>query len=79
MNTPLGISVTAASIINETAIALNQAFSNQTLTSTEFSELMQRMTSSGKMLENNLNRAAKLIRDFKQTAVDQVSESRCRV
>lgn len=77
VNTPLGISVTAASVINETAMALNQAFSNQTLTSTEFSELMQRMTSSGQMLENNLNRAAKLIRDFKQTAVDQVSESRC--
>lgn len=78
VNTPLGISVTAASIINETAATLNEAFSKQTLTSTEFTELMYKMTSSGEMLENNLNRAAKLIRDFKQTAVDQVSESRCQ-
>ena len=77
VNTPLGISVTASSIINESILQLNQAFSDQTLTSTQFAELMQNMTSSGEMLTNNLNRAAKLIRDFKQTAVDQVSESRC--
>ena len=34
------------------------------------------MQESIEMLETNLNRAAKLIRDFKQTAVEQVSESR---
>lgn len=76
VNTPLGISVTAASIIKEITQELNNAFANQTLTSTQFSDLMQRMNETTTMLEDNLNRGAKLIRDFKQTAVDQVSECR---
>jgi signal transduction histidine kinase len=77
VNTPLGISVTATSIIKEIATEFNQSFANQTLTTDQFSQLMSRMDASITMLESNLNRGAKLIRDFKQTAVDQVSESRC--
>ncbi|GLO62789.1 histidine kinase [Vibrio sp. MACH09] len=76
VNTPLGISVTAASIIKEIIAELNNAFAQQTLTTSQFSNLMERMNESTDMLETNLNRGAKLIRDFKQTAVDQVSESR---
>ncbi|MCK6263652.1 ATP-binding protein [Vibrio sp. ZSDE26] len=76
VNTPLGISVTAASVIRDVTSELNTAFSNQTLTSTQFSDLIGQIEEGNGMLENNLERAAKLIRDFKQTAVDQVSEMR---
>lgn len=76
VNTPLGISVTAASVIKEIIDELNQSFESQTLTTTQFSDLMHRLHESTDMLESNLNRGAKLIKDFKQTAVDQVSESR---
>lgn len=76
VNTPLGISVTAASVVKEITSELNRSFENQTLTTTQFSELMSRMNDSNTMLEVNLNRAAQLIKDFKQTAVDQVSENR---
>ena len=76
VNTPLGISVTAASVIHDIKEDLNHAFAEQTLTTTQFESLMKRMDESTVMLETNLNRAAKLVRDFKQTAVDQVSESR---
>lgn len=76
VNTPLGIAVTATSVIREATQELNFAFSNQTLTSHQFASLMERVSQGSEMLESNLNRAAKLIRDFKQTAVDQVSESR---
>lgn len=76
VNTPLGISVTATSVVQEIASELNQAFADQTLTSDQFASLMQRLSEASMMLEQNLNRAAKLIRDFKRTAVDQVSESR---
>ncbi|CAH8208073.1 PAS domain-containing sensor histidine kinase [Vibrio aestuarianus] len=76
VNTPLGIAVTATSVINDIKNELNKAFADQTLTSSQFSSLMLRMNDTTQMLESNLNRAAKLVRDFKQTAVDQVSESR---
>lgn len=76
VNTPLGIAVTATSVIQESTTTLQKAFTEQSLTSTQFSELMARLTQSSQMLEHNLSRAAKLVRDFKQTAVDQVSESR---
>ncbi|MFB9215794.1 PAS domain-containing sensor histidine kinase [Vibrio sinaloensis] len=76
VNTPLGIAVTATSVIREATQELNLAFSNQTLTSSQFETVMGRVAEGSEMLESNLNRAAKLIRDFKQTAVDQVSESR---
>ncbi|MCG7489292.1 ATP-binding protein [Vibrio sp. Of14-4] len=76
VNTPLGIAVTATSVIRDVTSELNAAFASQTLTSTQFESLMKRMSDSSQMLEHNLNRAAQLVRDFKQTAVDQVSEAR---
>ncbi|AIS56818.1 ATP-binding protein [Vibrio coralliilyticus] len=76
VNTPLGIAVTATSVIRDVTSELNAAFAAQTLTSTQFETLMKRMSDSSQMLEHNLSRAAKLVKDFKQTAVDQVSEAR---
>ncbi|MCE0494908.1 PAS domain-containing sensor histidine kinase [Vibrio salinus] len=76
VNTPLGISVTASSVIQEAVTDLSTAFQAQTLTTEQFQEQMEKLTSGTELLEQNLNRAAKLVKDFKQTAVDQVSESR---
>ena len=77
VNTPLGISITATSVVKEITKELNQEFDQQILTTESFSRHMTRMTESINMLEENLNRGTRLIRDFKLTAVDQVSESRC--
>jgi signal transduction histidine kinase len=76
VNTPLGIAVTANSVIKEAVATLNHAFAEQSLTSQQFEAVMKQIVDGSNMLENNLNRAARLVRDFKQTAVDQVSESR---
>ncbi|MCG6424083.1 ATP-binding protein, partial [Vibrio parahaemolyticus] len=46
VNTPLGIAVTATSVIQETRASLLNAFNQQTLTSQQFAELMERMTQS---------------------------------
>ncbi|WP_021022764.1 histidine kinase dimerization/phospho-acceptor domain-containing protein [Salinivibrio costicola] len=70
VNTPLGIAVTANSVIKEAVSRLNTAFEQQTLTSQQYTEWMQQITDGTGMLENNLNRAARLIRDFKQAAVN---------
>lgn len=76
VNTPLGIAVTASSVLNEVLEDLNSQFAAQTLSSASFKSLLEHALDSNLMLFNNIRRAAKLIGDFKQTAVDQVSEAR---
>ncbi|WP_172953235.1 PAS domain-containing sensor histidine kinase [Vibrio fujianensis] len=74
VNTPLGVAVTSNSIIQETINDLKSQFETQTLTADQFSILINEIQDATQLQEHNLNRAAKLIKDFKQTAVDQVSE-----
>jgi len=75
VNTPLGIAVTASSVLSEALEELGSQFAAQTLSSS-FQQLLEQAVDSNVMLFNNIKRAAKLISDFKQTAVDQVSEAR---
>ncbi|MDW6004878.1 PAS domain-containing sensor histidine kinase [Vibrio mangrovi] len=75
VNTPLGIAITATSVIEDIRKTLEEAFHHQTLTTSQFADLTQRLNSSVGLLHSNLDRASRLIRDFKQTAVDQVSEN----
>ncbi|KAB2970687.1 ATP-binding protein [Zoogloea sp.] len=77
VNTPLGIAVTASSVLRDTVADLKAGFEARTLTSERFSELLQVIEDGNSMLVKNLERAAHLIRDFKRTAVDQVSEACC--
>ncbi|WP_285961961.1 ATP-binding protein [Pseudomonas tohonis] len=77
VNTPLGIAVTASSVLSEALADLRTQFQAQTLTSESFQALLELAQDSNAMLASNIARAAKLISDFKQTAVDQVSEARC--
>ncbi|GLT19830.1 histidine kinase [Vibrio zhanjiangensis] len=84
VNTPLGIAVTATSLVEESLNKLSDSFDNQTLTSTEFTNESQVMDKGLSMLKANLQRASLLIKDFKSTAVDQISENQsefniCRV
>lgn len=76
VNTPLGIAVTASSVLSEALEELGSQFAAQTLSSSSFQQLLEQAVDSNVMLFNNIKRAAKLISDFKQTAVDQVSEAR---
>lgn len=77
VNTPLGIAVTASSVLGEALNDLRAGFDSRSLTSERFSELLQIIEEGNSMLSRNLERAAHLIRDFKRTAVDQVAEGCC--
>lgn len=77
VNTPLGIAVTASSVLGDAVADLKAGFEARTLTSERFAELLQVIEDGNAMLGKNLERAAHLIRDFKRTAVDQVSEACC--
>ena len=75
VNTPLGIAVTATSLVEDSLNKLSDSFDNQTLTSTEFTSESQIMDKGLSMLKANLERASILIKDFKSTAVDHISEN----
>ena len=75
INTPIGISVTAASFLQDEIDTLKSKLNDNSLTRSYVEKLIERITESGRLLHNNLHRAANLISSFKQVAVDQSSEA----
>ena len=75
VNTPLGIAVTASSYIDHAINDIDTRHKKKTLTNDKFKSIITQAKESSVILESNLHRAANLIQDFKQTAVDQVSEN----
>lgn len=75
INTPIGISVTAASFLQEEVESLKTKLDDNQLSRSYLSGLINRFTESGRLLDSNLTRAADLISSFKQVAVDQSSEA----
>lgn len=76
VNTPLGVSVTAASHLSDEVQNVQKSVSAGTLTKTQFNEFVSNAGESCDIILGNLQRAASLIRSFKQVAVDQTSEER---
>jgi signal transduction histidine kinase len=76
INTPIGIGVTAASLLLEKTTAFSQQFENGTMKRSELGNFLDLAQQSAQMTFTNLNRAAELIQSFKRVAVDQSSESR---
>jgi PAS domain S-box-containing protein len=75
INTPIGISVTAASFLQEEIDTLTIKMRENSLTRSYVEKLIERISESGRLLNNSLNRAANLVSSFKQVAVDQSSEA----
>lgn len=75
VNTPLGVSVTATSFLQERVVNLQSAFEEKKLTSNTMSSFLTDAQQTITLLTNNLNRASDLISSFKQVAVDQASEA----
>jgi signal transduction histidine kinase len=75
INTPLGVSVTAASFLKERLSNLKQDFEDSSLTSKSMASFIDEADQTAKLLLNNLGRASDLIASFKQVAVDQTSEN----
>ncbi|MBI4645217.1 MAG: PAS domain S-box protein [Bacteroidia bacterium] len=74
INTPVGIGITASSLLIETAQKLAAQYEENKLTSKVFEDKLQTIYDAGILLMNNLNRAAELVQNFKQVSVDQVTE-----
>ncbi|HFU74421.1 MAG TPA: HAMP domain-containing protein, partial [Helicobacteraceae bacterium] len=75
VNTPLGISITASSIFNNEIKEISQLLKDNALTQSRLTTFLQTFEEASTLLTLNLNRAAELVKNFKQIAVDQSSES----
>jgi len=76
INTPLGISVTAVSAMEEQLVELERLYSMNQLSSEHFYEYAEYSREGISIATDNLRRAADLIARFKQVAVDQASEQK---
>jgi C4-dicarboxylate-specific signal transduction histidine kinase len=79
INTPLGIGVTAASYLEQETKRLGVELEEKRLTAESLHRFRQSALESCQLILRNLMRADKLVKSFKQVAVDQSSEQRRRI
>ncbi|MFZ5572860.1 MAG: PAS domain-containing sensor histidine kinase [Thermodesulfobacteriota bacterium] len=76
INTPVGVGVTASSFLEEKTKEYAKRLSVNEMTKSDVRKYMNIASEASTIILNNLNRAADLIRSFKQVAVDQSGEAR---
>ncbi|MCY7295150.1 sensor histidine kinase [Alteromonas sp. a30] len=76
INTPIGISVTAASNLIERSNNIQTALSENRLKRSEFITQLNNIRDSAEIVLSNLHRASDLIGSFKEVSVDQISQQR---
>jgi predicted ATPase/signal transduction histidine kinase len=74
INTPIGIGITAASLLAEKVTQFCETYANGSIKRSELEKFMDIALQSSNMILANLTRAAELIHSFKEVAVDQSSE-----
>ncbi|WDD99533.1 sensor histidine kinase [Thalassomonas actiniarum] len=74
VNTPIGLGVTASTLLSDRLNAIKDAFENKTLKSSQLKKFLNEGQENVAIVYRNLNRAADLISSFKRVAVDQSSE-----
>jgi len=75
INTPIGISVTAASHLSDETITFRDNFEKNNITRKYFERYLKEAEQSSELINSNLTRAVVLIDSFKEVAVDQTSEN----
>lgn len=74
INTPVGVGVTAASHLNSLIVSFRELAGHGHLTRSALDEFLESSDEASRMVLYNLNRAAQLVRSFKQVSVDQSRE-----
>ncbi|WP_159581648.1 sensor histidine kinase [Alteromonas sp. KUL106] len=75
VNTPIGLGVTASTMMLDRLEVIQKDFENKTLKASAMKRFLDESKENLNIIYRNLNRAAELISSFKQVAVDQTSES----
>ncbi|MGX5913603.1 YfiR/HmsC family protein [Aliidiomarina sp. Khilg15.8] len=76
VNTPLGVALTATSMLNDRREMLLSDVRDNKLTRDQLERFLQQAQESLTLTEKNLSRVARLISNFKQVAVDQMVTER---
>jgi signal transduction histidine kinase len=76
VNTPLGVSITSASMIQESCNNIRRSFESEELTEEDLKEFLDSSIDACNLLLQNLENAARLIRGFKQISVDETSDQK---
>lgn len=78
INTPVGITLTAASHLADQTEKLKQAFADGKIKRSDFETYLNMALEAARLVLANSQRAAELIQGFKQVAADQTSSERRR-
>jgi len=76
INTPVGISVTAASSLAEETQEMADKYEQNKISRFEFKDYLNTANQSSKLILSNMERAASMIQSFKQVSVDQSTEQK---
>ena len=71
INTPVGISVTAASSLMDETTQMAELYKQNKISRNEFKEYLNTANQSARLILSNMERAANLVQSFKQVSVDQ--------
>ncbi|MCO4799556.1 MAG: HAMP domain-containing histidine kinase [Colwelliaceae bacterium] len=74
VNTPIGLGVTASTLLSDRLDEIKSLFDEKTLKSSQLKRFLNEGQENVGIIYRNLNRAAELISSFKKVAVDQSSE-----
>lgn len=74
INTPVGVSVTAASHLQEKTKEITSLFTSSLMKKSDLDKYLALANESTEVILSNLRRAAELVKSFKQVAVDQSDE-----
>jgi signal transduction histidine kinase/Tfp pilus assembly protein PilF len=76
INTPVGISVTAASSLAEETSRMAEQYVTNKISRAEFKEYLNTTNQSAKLILANMERTAAMVQSFKQVSVDQSTEQK---
>jgi len=76
INTPVGITVTAASGLMEETKKMADLYKENKISRAEFKEYLNTTNQSVKLILSNMERTATMIQSFKQVSVDQSTENK---
>lgn len=75
VNTPIGLGVTASTLMQDKLLEVQQAFDLKKLTASQLAKFLLDSKENLGIIYRNLDRAASLISSFKQVAVDQSNDN----